>query len=43
MRGVPQSQHRRLAEMQEGPKAGVLAEQSMQTSELERRTPVSGY
>jgi hypothetical protein len=29
MRDVPQSQHRRLAEMQEGPKAGALAEQSV--------------
>jgi hypothetical protein len=32
MRDAPQSQHRRLAEKLEGPKAGALAEQSMQTS-----------
>jgi hypothetical protein len=31
MRGVPQSQHRRLEETQEGPKAGALVEQSVQT------------
>jgi hypothetical protein len=43
MRGVPQSQHRRLAETQEDPKAGALTEQSEQTSELERRTPISKY
>jgi hypothetical protein len=43
MRGVPQSQHQRLAETREGPKAGALIEQSVQTSELERRTHVSGY
>jgi hypothetical protein len=43
MRGVPQSQHRRLGEMQEGLEAGALVEQSVQTSELEKRTHVSGY
>jgi hypothetical protein len=34
MRGVPQSQHRRLAETQEDPKVGALVEQSVQTSVL---------